>query len=478
MAFGIVTLRSRAARQRAEEALQQSESYLAEAQRWTHTGSWALDLTSEKYVYVSEEDLRIWGFDQQPGPPTSDAVFLRIHPEDRDTWKENFERALHEKVDSFDEYRIVLPDGTVKHVHTIRHPVLNSAGDVVKLVGTSIDITERKHAEEALRESETRFRTFVDHAADALFIFDFEQRTIVDVNRQACESLGYTRDELIGTTALAFHLDSDTTAMESVAERAAAGETVIDTHWHRRKEGTLFPVEAHTSEFWYGGRRFLLFMFPRRNGNRIGEISPALGFIKFRIVGSTYQGRVGRQLATLEVVVRAPPVAIVGVIGGLAGQQAHGPDVSPESGQNLDGGEGGLVAVVAGKLQMQQPIGGRRHVGEYLDVGGAAGSGIGHDIEAGQQRIAVGAHGHQTAAFSARPGGLRAINRLRKVQAQFVDALFQRNRIAKLSLSAGAVEIRVLRAPDVLDGAFHCRAAIEPGIGVPQLARMVNKAAA
>jgi len=258
MAFGIVTLRSRAARQRAEEALQQSESYLAEAQRWTHTGSWALDLTSEKYVYVSEEDLRIWGFDQQPGPPTSDAVFLRIHPEDRDTWKENFERALHEKVDSFDEYRIVLPDGTVKHVHTIRHPVLNSAGDVVKLVGTSIDITERKHAEEALRESETRFRTFVDHAADALFIFDFEQRTIVDVNRQACESLGYTRDELIGTTALAFHLDSDTTAMESVAERAAAGETVIDTHWHRRKEGTLFPVEAHTSEFWYGGRRFLL----------------------------------------------------------------------------------------------------------------------------------------------------------------------------------------------------------------------------
>jgi PAS domain S-box-containing protein len=258
LAFGIVILRSRAAREQAEQALQQSEAYLAEAQRWTHTGSWALDLASEKYVYVSEEDLRIWGFDQQSGPPTSDAVFLRIHPEDRDTWKENFERALHEKVDSFDEYRIVLPDGSVKHIHTIRHPVLNSAGDVVKLVGTSIDITERKHAEEALRESETRFRTFVDHAADALFIFDFEQRTIVDVNRQACESLGYTRDELIGTTALAFHVDSDTTAMESIAERAAAGETVIDTHWHRRKEGTLFPVEAHTSEFWYGGRRFLL----------------------------------------------------------------------------------------------------------------------------------------------------------------------------------------------------------------------------
>ena len=116
----------------------------------------------------------------------------------------------------------------------------------------------RQRAEETLREGETRFRTFVDHAADALFIYDFEQGTIVDVNRQACESLGYTRQELIGTTAVAFHLESDRAQMESLAERAAAGETVIDTHWHRRKDGTLFPVEVHTSQYWYGGRRFLL----------------------------------------------------------------------------------------------------------------------------------------------------------------------------------------------------------------------------
>jgi len=132
------------------------------------------------------------------------------------------------------------------------------AGDLAFGIVALRSKTARQRAEEALRESETRFRTFVDHAADALFVYDFDQGTIVDVNRQACESLGYTRQELIGATAAAFHLDSEQAHMESVALRAAAGESVFDTHWHRRKDGTLFPVEAHTSQYWYGGRRFLL----------------------------------------------------------------------------------------------------------------------------------------------------------------------------------------------------------------------------
>src|SRR5271157_789912 len=121
------------------------------------------------------------------------------------------------------------------------------------------DVTERKRAEEALRESEMRFRTFVDHAADAFFMLEFEQGAIIDVNRCACESLGYTREELIGMNPMSFDVDLDRATLDSVAERTAAGETVLfDRHWHRRRDGSLFPVEVQTSVFWHGGRRFLL----------------------------------------------------------------------------------------------------------------------------------------------------------------------------------------------------------------------------
>ena len=171
-------------------------------------------------------------------------------------------------------------------------------------------------------------------------------------------------------------------------------------------------------------------------------------------------------------------MAIVRVIGGLAGKQAHGPDVSSESGQNLDGGKDGGLAVVAGKLQMEQPIGRPLNPSKYLDVGSAAGARIGHNIEAGQQNFSVGAHSHDAAALSTGFAGLRAIDCLRKMQVHFVDARLQRDGIAKLPLPASEVEIGILRAPDLLRRTLYSRTTIEPCIGIPQLAGMIDKAAA
>jgi len=193
--YGIVT--DIEDRKRAEQTLRQSEAYLAEAQRLTHTGSWALDLASNKYVYVSKENFQIYGFDPKEAAPDKDAVFRRIHPEDRNRWKENFERSLREKADTFDEYRIVLPDGAVKHIQTTRHPVLNDSGEVVQLVGTSVDVTEHKQAAEALRESERKYHELVEHANSIILHWQRDGR-ILHLNEFGQRFFGYTEPEIRG----------------------------------------------------------------------------------------------------------------------------------------------------------------------------------------------------------------------------------------------------------------------------------------
>src|SRR5437899_1653431 len=146
-------------RKRAEEALQRSEGYLAEAQKLTQTGSWAAQVSLKENVnwsnvYWSREMYRIFGFDSDPTPPSSMEVVRRLHPEDAASHPRMVERAIRDGTDFELDYRLLLPDGAAKYIHAVGHPVVNASGDVVELVGTAMDVTERKRAEDALRASE------------------------------------------------------------------------------------------------------------------------------------------------------------------------------------------------------------------------------------------------------------------------------------------------------------------------------------
>jgi PAS domain S-box-containing protein len=114
---------------------------------------------------------------------------------------------------------------------------------------------ERQQAEAGRRASEARFRTFVDHATDGFFLHD-QQGIILDVNRQAYESLGYRREELIGMTLYDFDVDTERSFLDQIAARLDADEVIAFDSRHRRKDGSVFPVEVRVRAFWQGGCRF------------------------------------------------------------------------------------------------------------------------------------------------------------------------------------------------------------------------------
>jgi PAS domain S-box-containing protein len=162
-------------RKRAEEALRRSEAYLAEAQRLSHTGSWAWNVATREFVHWSQEHYRVHGLDPQQGTPSWEAAQQFIHPDDRARCLEQIDRAVQGRKDCELEYRAVLQDGTVKYIHSVSHPVFNAAGDLVEFVGTEMDVTERRRAEEAVRKSEERLRQAV--RASNLGIFEHDHLT-------------------------------------------------------------------------------------------------------------------------------------------------------------------------------------------------------------------------------------------------------------------------------------------------------------
>src|SRR5882762_6217784 len=137
---------------RAEESLRESESYLAEAQKLSQTGSWAWSPDTD-VRYWSEECYRVQGFDPRDGLPRFEELFQRIHPDDQPRIKELMQREVCEKIEFETDYRLVHPGGAVRDIHSTSHPVFSPSGDLIEFIGTVIDVTERKRAEE---ESQTQ----------------------------------------------------------------------------------------------------------------------------------------------------------------------------------------------------------------------------------------------------------------------------------------------------------------------------------
>jgi PAS domain S-box-containing protein len=420
-------------RKQAEEELRRSRQYLAEAQRVSHTGSWAWSPVSNAILYWSDECYRVLGHDPAKGLPSFEQLLEDVYPDDRTRVLESLGKAVREGSDWEAEYRLRNFDTGVRTVRSVGHPILDRSGRPIEYIGTVIDVTKQKRAEDereehlwflecmdrinramqrtnevegmtrgvleealaifncdrawlvypcdpdastcravmehthpdypgafalgqelpvdaraaeslrdmlqapgavvdpgippeirerfdilstiaiavrprgdrpylfglhqcshlrswttverrlfeeigrrledaltsalahrnllasedALRTSEERFRTLVDHATDAIFLYD-EEGIVLDVNRQACEALGYTREELIGMHVCQFDRDITPEKIQWIKQRLQEVGSATFNGRRRRKDGSLFPVEVRARAFNRGGRLFAI----------------------------------------------------------------------------------------------------------------------------------------------------------------------------------------------------------------------------
>jgi PAS domain S-box-containing protein len=263
-------------RKRAEEELRRANDRLALAVRGSRVSVWENDMAGGNYRDGRIHCTNVLEQLGYPAPESAvewEVLAASIHAADRRPVEEALRAYLAGAMAEYSvEFRARHRDGSYRWMLSRGVAVRDEAGRPVRFVGTRIDITELKEAEEALRESEARFRAFIDHATDAFFLNIWRpEARFVDVNGQACASLGYTRDELTAMGPLDISPDVTPTMLEELRKRVDAGETVTFDLRHRRKDGSVFPVEVRLRALTLEGRRYGLALTRDMTDRKIAE---------------------------------------------------------------------------------------------------------------------------------------------------------------------------------------------------------------
>jgi len=263
-------------RKKAERELRRSEGYLAEAQKLTHTGSWAWNVRTG-VLFWSREIFDIYAYEYQETGPTWPQFLERIHPEDRPQveQKARMEASGKEWLDSQIDFRIILPDGTIKHLHSVAHPVRDDSGEITEVVGTVMDVTEQwkartelekafeeiKQRTEAARRSERELRDVVNTVPAHVWSTSPEGQ--VDfVNDRWLQFTGLALDEAFGWKWEAvLHPDDRTRVVTDWHTALKNGQAMESEARVRRADGEYcwwfirnVPLRDETGKLvrWYG----------------------------------------------------------------------------------------------------------------------------------------------------------------------------------------------------------------------------------
>jgi PAS domain S-box-containing protein len=222
-------------------ALADANIHLQEAQRLANLGSWSWDVEQDR-VSWSEQLYEIYGIPRQRFRGTVAEFFSFIHPDDRAHVEESVENALHSGREFTHEERIVRPDGGIRHLQSTGEVVRNDNGAAIRMLGVCLDVTERKEAERALRQSEQSFRLLLKGVRDyAIYMLD-PAGHVLTWNSGAARIKGYSADEIVGSHYGRFFTEEEREAgvPESVLEIAAREGQYESQGWRVRKDGSRF----------------------------------------------------------------------------------------------------------------------------------------------------------------------------------------------------------------------------------------------
>lgn len=224
----------------AEHRLREREQHLDLVEQLACLGSWEVDLTTDR-VRWSREQRRIHGVDEGGAPATHRAFLGMVHPDDRAA-VEAAMAALTSREPQTAEFRVVRPDGAVRLLQARARLVPGPDGGYTRVIGTSLDVTERRATERALRASAASYRTIFEQASDAMWLLDMHTGAMLDCNEAAVALFGYTAEEqkALGVEGLtAAELGFTMERAREAARRALAGEPQRGEWCGRRKDGAL-----------------------------------------------------------------------------------------------------------------------------------------------------------------------------------------------------------------------------------------------
>jgi len=241
---------------RAQLELTQQRRHLLESQALAHLGSYEWDLLSNEMAW-SDEQFRIFGHEPQAISVTHDTFLTALLPDDHDRVLAAINDALLGNAPYDVECQIVRPTGEIRTIHCRATITRDQSGHPVQMSGTVLDITERKRIDEALADSEQRYRAIFETMPDPLFIMSFDG-VIRDANPAACLTYGYTRDEFTGLPVEKMIDPQSFPHLTATIEAVEQGRSVHTECLDIRKDGTRFPVDVKTSAFVSHGEPVML----------------------------------------------------------------------------------------------------------------------------------------------------------------------------------------------------------------------------